>query len=239
MAQNGKNPPSKMPLVAPVAPAPRHIALPEKKPAVTAKTVVKASAKPAKTAPTKATKPAARPAPKPVATAKPALPKPVPAVMATITPTPVPASALPETIFSVRISPMTKMMPDFKMPTLDFTAVLASQRKNFEALTAANQLALEGMQAVFRRQSELVRESLEESSKLVSEFLAVGTPEEKVMKNVDLMKGAFEKTLGNVKEVTTLISKSQTEASDVITGRVKEGIDEVKSAIAQVALKRA
>jgi hypothetical protein len=53
------------------------------------------------------------------------------------------------------------------------------------------------------------------------------------------MKGAFEKTLSNVKEVTTLISKSQTEASDVITGRVKEGIEEVKSAISAVALKRA
>jgi phasin family protein len=59
------------------------------------------------------------------------------------------------------------------------------------------------------------------------------------VKNVDLMKGAFEKTLSNVKEVTTLISKSQTEASDVITGRVKEGIEEVKSAISAVALKRA
>jgi len=151
-----------------------------------------------------------------------------------------PASlASPETLFSVRISPMTKMMPDFKLPTFDFTAVLASQRKNFEALTAANQLALEGIQAVFRRQSELVRESLEESSKLVSDFLAVGTPEEKVVKNVDLVKGAFEKTLSNVKEVTTLISKSQSEASEVITGRVKEGIEEVKTAISAVALKRA
>lgn len=205
----------------------------------------KSSAKTSKPAPAKAAKPAAKAAPKPAAS-KPAAPV-RPAAMAAILPkpvippvTPVPASlATPETIFSVRISPMTKMMPDFKLPTFDFTAVLASQRKNFEALTAANQLALEGMQAVFRRQSELVRESLEESSKLVSDFLAVGTPEEKVVKNVDLMKGAFEKTLSNVKEVTTLISKSQTEASDVITGRVKEGIEEVKSAIAAVALKRA
>ncbi len=128
---------------------------------------------------------------------------------------------------------LTKLLGDFKVPGIDFEAIVASQRKNIEAVTSANQLAVEGLQAVLRRQAEIIRQSIEEASALVSDFTAVGAPEEKAAKQAELVKSTFEKALANVKELSELVAKSNAEAADILAKRVSESLDEVKSAIAK------
>jgi phasin family protein len=128
---------------------------------------------------------------------------------------------------------LTKLLGDFKVPGIDFEAIVASQRKNIEAVTTANQLAVEGLQAVLRRQAEIIRQSIEEASSLVGDFTAVGAPEEKAAKQAELVKSTFEKALANVKELSELVAKSNAEAADILAKRVSESLDEVKSAIAK------
>ncbi|MCW2243764.1 phasin family protein [Azospirillum canadense] len=128
---------------------------------------------------------------------------------------------------------VSKVLGDFKVPGLDVDAILASQRKNIEAVTAANQLAIEGLQAVLRRQAEIVRASVEEAGSYVNQVAAAGTPEEKAAKQAELVKVAFEKALSNIKELAELVAKSNTEAADVLSKRVSESLDEVKAAIAK------
>src|ERR1700752_2577021 len=65
-----------------------------------------------------------------------------------------------------------KLFVNGKAPVFDFEAAIASQRKNVEAMTAANRVPLEGAQAVMRRQAELVREAIEELSSVSKEFSA-------------------------------------------------------------------
>ena len=67
-----------------------------------------------------------------------------------------------------------KMMGEFKLPNVDVDAVVAAQKKNIEALTSANQLAVEGMQAIARRQAEIMRQTVEELQKERT-FLQVST----------------------------------------------------------------
>ncbi len=128
---------------------------------------------------------------------------------------------------------ISKVLGDFKVPGLDVDAILATQRKNIEAVTAANQLAIEGLQAVLRRQAEIVRASVEEAGSYVNQVVAAGTPEEKAAKQAELVKVAFEKALSNIKELAELVAKSNTEAADVLSKRVSESLDEVKAAIAK------
>ena len=54
-----------------------------------------------------------------------------------------------------KFADVSKLISEFKLPGVDVEFALASQQKNIQALTAANQLALEGFQAVVRRQSEI------------------------------------------------------------------------------------
>ena len=122
----------------------------------------------------------------------------------------------------------TKVMADFRLPTVDVEAVVAAQRKNIEALTQANQLAVEGVQAVARRQVEIARQAVEEYTALVRELSTPVAPEDRLAKQVDVVKGAVEKGLANARELTELATKANTEAFNVINKRFTEGLDEVR-----------
>ena len=57
---------------------------------------------------------------------------------------------------------MTKMLGQYKLPGVDMDSIVASQKKNVEALVAANRTAVEGMQSVMRRQAEILQETMSE-----------------------------------------------------------------------------
>jgi phasin family protein len=124
---------------------------------------------------------------------------------------------------------VTKVMADFKVPGVDVEALVASQRKNMEALTQANQLAVEGVQAVLRRQTEIARTAIEEFSSMFRDFVQPnGSPEDKIAKQAEYSKVALEKVLANARELTELVTKANTEAFNVINKRVTETLEEVR-----------
>jgi len=133
---------------------------------------------------------------------------------------------------------ISKVLGEYKVPGVDVEAMMAAQRKNIEAVTAANQLAIEGLQAVIRRQAEIVRASVEEASSYVNQVVAAGTPEEKAAKQAELVKAAFEKSLANARELAELVAKSNNEAAEVLSKRVSESLDELKSSLAKVQAGR-
>jgi phasin family protein len=98
-------------------------------------------------------------------------------------------------------------------------------------VNAANQLAVEGVQAVLRRQAEIMRQMVEESSTVMREMMATGAPEQKIAQQTDLVKAAFEKALANLREMTEMVAKSNSEAADVLTKRIGESLTELKSSV--------
>ena len=125
-------------------------------------------------------------------------------------------------------SDFTKVFSEFKIPGFDVEGLLAAQRRNIEAVSTANQLAVEGVQAVIRRQTELLRQMVEESSTALKDVMTAGAPDEKIAQQTDLVKAAFEKALSNLRELTEMVAKSNSEAADVLTKRIGESLDELK-----------
>jgi len=123
----------------------------------------------------------------------------------------------------------TKLMGDMKVPALDFEQGVQTMRRSAEALTAANQLAFEGYQAVARRQMEIMKTSLQEASSMLSQLTSAGTPEEKIARQVELMKQAYETSLANAREIQGLVSKSNEGAIDVLSNCVCDTLDEIKT----------
>jgi len=117
---------------------------------------------------------------------------------------------------------------DFKMPGMDMTGLLDTQRRNLEALTVANQRAYQGLQAVMQRQTEILRQAMEEGSDMVGQLMHTGTPEEKMAKQTELVRLAFERTVTNMRELAEMIAKSNYEAADVLTQRVSDSLSELK-----------
>ncbi len=125
----------------------------------------------------------------------------------------------------------TKVFSEFRVPGFDIESLLATQRRNIEAVSAANQLAVEGIQAVLRRQGEIIRQMVEESSTALRDLMATGAPEQKIAQQTDLVKAAFEKALANLRELTEMVAKSNSEAAEVLTKRVGESLTELKSSL--------
>ncbi|PWV63448.1 phasin family protein [Plasticicumulans acidivorans] len=129
---------------------------------------------------------------------------------------------------------VSKMLGDVKIPGVDVEAIMASQRKNVEALTTANKVALEGMQAVAKRQAEIVSQAMAEVSALAKDLSTLSSnPQELTAKQAQLAKDAFEKALANARELAEMVSKSNTEAFAVINQRVNESLEELKSLVAK------
>ena len=125
----------------------------------------------------------------------------------------------------------TKVLGEFKLPGVDVDAVLQAQRKNIEALTAANRTAAEGLQAFARRQGEILRQNLAELQTQFSTAVSAGAPEEKLAKQTELAKTAFEKAITDMKELAELLAKSNTEAAEIVSKRVSASFDELKSVL--------
>jgi phasin family protein len=123
---------------------------------------------------------------------------------------------------------VTKAFGDFRLPGIDADAIAAAQRKNFEALTQANQFAVEGLQAVAKRQAEIAQQTIEEASALLRDWTQPGAPEERLANTVEAAKQAFEKGVTNVRELNELTTKASADVFGVFARRVSEGLDEVR-----------
>ena len=53
-----------------------------------------------------------------------------------------------------------KLMSQFRLPGVDFTAFVDRERKNIEALVKANRIAFEGWQRLVRRQAKMLEETM-------------------------------------------------------------------------------
>jgi len=133
----------------------------------------------------------------------------------------------------------TKLMGDMKVPAIDFEQGVQTLRRNMEAITQANQLAIESCQTLARRQMEIMKTSLQEASTMLSQLTSAGTPEEKVARQVEMMKQAYETSLANAREIQGLVSKSNEEAIDVLSTCVCDTLDEIKTVSKKSAKKAA
>src|SRR5512134_1085089 len=122
----------------------------------------------------------------------------------------------------------SKMLKQYNLQGVDMDALMASQKKNLEALTQANRVALEGLQAVAKRQAEILQETMNEASKAVDVLSKAGSPTEVAAKQAELAKDAFERALANMRELAEMVAKSNEEATSTINARISATLDEIK-----------
>ena len=118
----------------------------------------------------------------------------------------------------------------FQVPGFDVTTVVDIQRRNVEALTAANQTIAQGLQTVVQRQGEIARQSVKQFQDLVSFKPSSASVTETLVKRIDLTKTSYEKNVANARELGDIVAKVGTEAADILSRRVVASLDEVKAA---------
>lgn len=133
----------------------------------------------------------------------------------------------------LRIPGLSDKMP--AMPTLPGTEVLAAaQKRNLDTLAAANKLALDGMQAILRRQGEIARAAIEDASAMASRLGGTADIQQRLAFQTEALKDSFERTTANIRELAEMIATSNTEVVDLLNRRVFEAFDELAEALRQM-----
>ena len=114
---------------------------------------------------------------------------------------------------------LTSKLKDYILFRIDFDAVVASQQKNVEALANARRAAFEGTRAVAKRQAEILQETMNQTAKSFDALAKAGSPSEVAAQQAELAKEAFEKALGNLRELAEMVTKAQQGAIDTMSGQ--------------------
>ena len=124
----------------------------------------------------------------------------------------------------------SKLMEQVKLPGFDMTSVIETQRKNIDALTAANQLAYEGMQALVKKQAEMFNERVQEIQAEVQKA-STGNPAEVLSQRGEFVQHTFQKIFDDMRELAEMAQKSQTETLAAISERAAQDVKESKTAL--------
>jgi phasin family protein len=134
---------------------------------------------------------------------------------------------------------VSRMFSEMRFPASlpDTGALMAAHRRNMDALSQANRMALEGAQAVARRHMEIMQQTMTELTEHVRELASSETPQAKAARAAELLKRSYEHAVANIRELSDLIQRSNTEALGLLDHRFKEAMDEVKHLIEKPAEK--
>jgi phasin family protein len=125
-----------------------------------------------------------------------------------------------------------KLAEQFKFPGVDSEALIENQRRNLEAVTKANQVAFEGAQAVVQCQVEILRQTMDQTTKAVQAISQPSKIEDVWARQAELLKEVYEHGLANLRALTELSTKVNAKAADLLTDRVSDSLGELKGAFA-------
>jgi phasin family protein len=133
--------------------------------------------------------------------------------------------------FPTDITDFSKIMADYKIPGVDWQEVIAAQQKNLQALAKANQVLVEGAQAVMRREIEILQKAMAELAEASRELMQQGDPQAQASKRLELAKTSFEAAIQNMRELAEVAGRSNREALEVINQRALESFEEIRKAM--------
>jgi phasin family protein len=134
--------------------------------------------------------------------------------------------------FPYDMTDFNKIMSEYQIPGVNWPELMASQQKNLQALAKANQVLVEGAQAVMRREIEILQKSMAELAD-ASKGMMQGDPAAQASKRLELARTSFEAAVQNMRELAEVAGRSNREALEVINQRALESFEEIKQAIAQ------
>lgn len=134
-----------------------------------------------------------------------------------------------ETMMTTQTNPfanVTKMMLDFKVPGLDMSPIIESQRKDMEALAESNKVTYEAMQAMAQKQSEILTRTMQG----IQDFAQAQAGGAGLIDpgKQEMIRVAYQTALTDMKDLAEMARKSQVDALATITQRATEHMEEIK-----------
>jgi phasin family protein len=119
---------------------------------------------------------------------------------------------------------------EFKAPAFDFNKVFSAGKRNAEAFSAAGQVVIQSVQEVSRRSADIARGNVESLINASREAASGKTPELNTARQIEAAKGFYDNGIKNAREISEILTKSSSEAFEIINKRTSENIAELTKA---------
>lgn len=131
---------------------------------------------------------------------------------------------------TLTVPDLRKFLNSFKLPGVDLKAIVDSGHADLRAVTLANRRAFQGMQALARRQGEMLREAAADWRTAVKGLQAADA-DELLVQRTALADQVISRTLANVRELAESSARSQTEACAAAGARLRAHLAGLKKAL--------
>ena len=133
---------------------------------------------------------------------------------------------------------MKDLMPANGLLPFDLSDLMETQRKNMQAMTEIQQATVENMQAIAQRQAEILSRMVQDNTTMAQQIMTEGTPEEKITRQADLVREAYEHSVSGLKELSEMIAQTGREAGEIINRRVTASLTEFKTTVEKAPGKK-
>lgn len=110
-------------------------------------------------------------------------------------------------------------------------SLMETQRRNIQAISEAQKNAMQSWQNLTQRQVRMVSQFVQDNAGLAQEIMKEGTPEEKVARQAEIFKRAYEVGMAQTQELASLIAQSNKETAEIINRRFSASINEIRDTL--------
>ena len=126
---------------------------------------------------------------------------------------------------------LLNLLAGLNVPGVNMDALVASQKDNLEALSAANRAAVEGIKAIGEWQVKILQETVQELTTAIGGMAKVGSPQQMIAAETELAKKSFETAVSRMRELSEIVTKANQQATDAIVNRIPESLEEIKEVL--------
>jgi len=119
---------------------------------------------------------------------------------------------------------LKQLVERYKIPGIDFTALVDWQRKDIEAWIEANRQANEGLKALIEKRNEILRETFAEWQAAVKDMASTDA----LSKQAESAKNRVEKAVANFRELSQIEAEARTNAWKAVQDRMQDNLSNLQ-----------
>jgi phasin family protein len=113
-----------------------------------------------------------------------------------------------------------KLLESFKLPGIDLSTIIESQRKDMEALNEANQEAFNGIKALAERRREILQEVMTQWQEAMKDT----TSREASLNRSELLREGVQQAVANFRELADIEAQSRARSWKILLDRFHENV---------------
>jgi phasin family protein len=131
------------------------------------------------------------------------------------------------------------LLKQFSVPNVDARAIMEVQKKNVEALVAANQKIAESMQKIAQAEQKIVQDAISDWTAAAGRFKGDGDVEAQAALQTEAAIKAVEDGIKHMRSFAELVAKAQMDSMAILNKRMDESIAELRNQVVAASARPA